>query len=271
MENRQQQILSEIKEMMSLIRTQLEQLDAKMAELQYEVDPQEFTSEPIDLSLDDFTIETVPEDPVVEEMAVVFEEPVIEEVGLPVEENFEEPDTELDEDLLEEPVAEEISVEEDDLPFFDDPADLPAGDSADLPAGDSEDLPAGDLEDLPAGESEQQSESVAAPVIVNDAVQASNQKTVVLDAMIAKQAWRTDMPGAPVRDIRSAISLNDRVLFINRLFGEDPVNFQETLNTLNHMGTLDEAVAYLVEVHPSWNLESELVYRFMMALRRKLN
>ena len=248
MENRQQQILSEIKEMMSLIRTQLEQLDAKMAELQYEVDPQEFTSEPIDLSLDDFTIETVPEDPVVEEMAVVFEEPVIEEVGLPVEENFEEPDPELDEDLLEEPVAEEISVEEDDdLPFFDDP------------------------EDLPAGESEQQSEPVAAPVIVNDAVQASNQKTVVLDAMIAKQAWRTDMPGAPVRDIRSAISLNDRVLFINRLFGEDPVNFQETLNILNQMGSLDEAVAYLVETHPSWNLESELVYRFMMALRRKLN
>lgn len=264
MENRQQQILSEIKEMMSLIRTQLEQLDVKMAELQYEVDPQEFTSEPIDLSLDDFTIETVPEDPVVEEMAVVFEEPVIEEVGLPVEENFEEPDPELDEDLLEEPVAEEISVEEDDdLPFFDDPADLPAG--------DSEDLPAGDLEDLPAGESEQQSEPVAAPVIVNDAVQASNQKTVVLDAMIAKQAWRTDMPGAPVRDIRSAISLNDRVLFINRLFGEDPVNFQETLNILNQMGSLDEAVAYLVETHPSWNLESELVYRFMMALRRKLN
>ena len=98
-----------------------------------------------------------------------------------------------------------------------------------------------------------------------------NSKPVVLDAMIAKQAWRTDMPGAPVRDIRSAISLNDRVLFINRLFGEDPVNFQETLNILNQMGSLDEAVAYLVEAHPSWNLESELVYRFMMALRRKLN
>ena len=36
MENRQQQILSEIKEMMSSIRVQLEQLDAKMAELQPE-------------------------------------------------------------------------------------------------------------------------------------------------------------------------------------------------------------------------------------------
>ena len=79
------------------------------------------------------------------------------------------------------------------------------------------------------------------------------------------------MPGAPVRDIRSAISLNDRVLFINRLFDEDPVNFQETLSALNQMGSLDEAVSYLVEAHPSWNLDSELVYRFMMALRRKLN
>ena len=126
-------------------------------------------------------------------------------------------------------------------------------------------------EDLPAAEPETKQEQVAAPVIVHEAVQASNQKTAVLDAMTAKQAWRTDMPGAPVRDIRSAISLNDRVLFINRLFGEDPVNFQETLNILNQMGSLDEAVAYLVETHPSWNLESELVYRFMMALRRRLN
>ena len=237
MENRQQQILSEIKEMMSSIRVQLEQLDAKMAELQYEVDPQIFTVEPIDLSLDDFPMVAAPEETVVEEVAMVFEEPVVEE--------GEEPEVEISE----EPVEEIFEVEEDDddLPFFDEP------------------------EDLPAAEPEPKQEQVAAPVIVHEAVQASNQKTVVLDAMTAKQAWRTDMPGAPVRDIRSAISLNDRVLFINRLFDEDPVNFQETLNALNQMGSLDEAVAYLVEAHPSWNLESELVYRFMMAIRRKLN
>lgn len=229
MENRQQQILSEIKEMMSSIRVQLEQLDAKMAELQYEVDPQTFTAEPIDLSLDDFAMETVVEEPVEEPVNEIFEEPV--------EEASEEP---VDEEILEGPVVEESVTEDDDyLPFFNEPA----------------------LE----------AEPVAEPMIVNDAVQATISKPVVLDAMIAKQAWRTDMPGAPVRDVRSAISLNDRVLFINRLFGEDPVNFQETLNALNQMGSLDEAVAYLVEAHPSWNLESELVYRFMMALRRKLN
>ena len=53
MENRQQQILSEIKEMMSSIRVQLEQLDAKMAELQYEFDPQPFTIDSFDLGLED--------------------------------------------------------------------------------------------------------------------------------------------------------------------------------------------------------------------------
>ena len=241
MENRQQQILSEIKEMMSSIRVQLEQLDAKMAELQYEVDPQDFMADPIDLTLDDFPVVAVPEESVAEEVAMVFEEPAVDEVEEPaveepvIEEVVEE---EVVEEEVEEPV-EEIVVEEedDDLPFFDEPEDLP----------------------------------VAAPVIVNEAVQASNQKTVVLDAMTAKQAWRTDMPGAPVRDIRSAISLNDRVLFINRLFDEDPVSFQETLNALNQMESLDQAVTYLVEAHPSWNLDSELVYRFMMALRRKLN
>ena len=223
MENRQQQILSEIKEMMTSIRVQLEQLDAKMAELQYEVDPQPFTSEPIDLDLDDFPIGITPEEPAVEEVAEVLEE-VFEE---PVNEVFEEPVKN---------VVEE-QKEDDDLPFFD----------------------------------ESEPVAVSEPIIVNDAALASAQKQVFLDAMAAKQAWRTDMPGAPVRDIRSAISLNDRVLFINRLFDEDPVNFQETLNALNQMGSLDEAVTYLVEKHPSWNLESELVYRFMMALRRKLN
>lgn len=242
MENRQQQILSEIKEMMSSIRVQLEQLDAKMAELQYEVDPQTFTTDPIDLSLDDFPIETVIEEPVAE----MFEEPLEDAVPELVEELFEEAVPEL----VEEPVIEEIAEEDDDdLPFFDEPEEEPVVEMF----------------------QESEPEPVAEPMIVNDAVQATISKPVVLDAMIAKQAWRTDMPGAPVRDIRSAISLNDRVLFINRLFGEDPVNFQETLNILNQMGSLDEAVAYLVEAHPSWNLESELVYRFMMALRRKLN
>ena len=42
MENREQQILAEIKDMMVSIRSQLELLDAKMLELQQTVDPEGF-------------------------------------------------------------------------------------------------------------------------------------------------------------------------------------------------------------------------------------
>ena len=78
------------------------------------------------------------------------------------------------------------------------------------------------------------------------------------------------MPGSQVRDIRSAISLNDRILFINNLFDEDPMVFQEALTKINQMESLEDVVAYLVAEHPGWNFESETVYRFMMAVRRKI-
>ena len=96
-------------------------------------------------------------------------------------------------------------------------------------------------------------------------------KAAVIDAMAQKQAWRTDRPGTPVKDVRSAISLNDRILFINSLFGEDPMLFVNTLTTINSMTSLDDVVAYVMANFPAWNMESDVVYRFMMAVRRKMN
>lgn len=106
------------------------------------------------------------------------------------------------------------------------------------------------------------------PVI--EPVAETKPAVAVIDSMTDRQAWRTDMPGSPVRDIRSAISLNDRILFINGLFAQDPMAFQETLTRINQMETLDEVVAYLVAARTDWDLESEIVYRFMMAVRRKV-
>ena len=79
------------------------------------------------------------------------------------------------------------------------------------------------------------------------------------------------MPGSPVKDIRSAIALMDRVLFINNLFGADAMAFQEALNQINQMQSLDEVVEYLAALHPEWDFNSQTVYSFMMAVRRKVN
>lgn len=252
MENREQQILSEIKQLMNSVRMQLEQLDTKMAELQQMYDPQEFESEPIDLGvfpldLDDDTVlepeteevveeDVLPEPEVVSEMEIepeISEEPVVEDVpeveDLPAEEPVEEV---IEVEPVQEPVEEAVEEE-------------PVGDELFM--------------------------AVEEPVILHQQVQAAATQTAVIDVMAKKHAWRSDMPGTPVKDIRAAIALVDRALFINRLFGEDAMKFMDTLNHINQMSNLDEAVEYLAATYTEWDFDSDIVYRFMMAVRRKIN
>ena len=54
------------------------------------------------------------------------------------------------------------------------------------------------------------------------------------------------------------------------LFDQDPMAFQDALTKINQMSSLDEVIGYVVSERPEWNLESETVYRFMMAVRRKI-
>lgn len=93
---------------------------------------------------------------------------------------------------------------------------------------------------------------------------------VIADQKYGNEAWRKDMPGPEVKDVRSAISLNDRVMFISTLFRDDSMLFQDVINRINVLTTLEKAVQYLKENFPEWDMDSELVYRFMMSVRRKI-
>ena len=229
MENRHQQILEEIKALMSSIRSQVEELEKKMAELQYSVDPESVEGDEMEMEILPESVDDLP----------FYDDPV---------EYEEQPE------LVELPDAEEVSEVEESVEV----EDLPE-------AEDYDDLPVDEEQPIFEVEPESVPEPTPAPVI-----EQKSAPIPVIDAMIEKQAWRTDMPGSPVKDIRSAISLNDRILFINFLFNEDPMAFQEMLTKLNAMPSFDEAVTYAVSVHPEWDLESDTVYRFMMALRRRL-
>lgn len=263
MENRHQLILSEIKSLMASVRVQLEQLDVKMAELQQSFEPQSIVIEPTDFSIDDITsveglaslpeLQTVVEiEPVTaeHEMAVSEPEDIVPEqealVSDPEPVAFEpaasEPETVVSEP---EPVAEQETV------VFD---------------------PVAEPEALVSDPEPVVSDSVA-NVAVEQPVLADKvaSRQAVIDAMASKQAWRTDMPGSPVRDVRAAIALVDRALFINTLFGEDAASFINAVNAVNQMTSLDEAVEYITENYPGWDMESDIVYRFMMAVRRKVN
>lgn len=160
--------------------------------------------------------------------------------------------------------------------------DLPAGDlqSIGQPANDHpvDDQPAIDqpaiaqpADDLPPLELQELEPPVPElPEPEAPEPEARQGKSLFEDFTIS-QAWRTDRPGAHVSDIRSAVTLNDRVLFINTLFNGDPVAFQDTMLAINGMHGMDELLDYLKDKDAGWDMDSDIVYRFMMAARRKLD
>ena len=107
-------------------------------------------------------------------------------------------------------------------------------------------------------------------ISINDS-KSRDAKKAIMDIRADKYAWRSDVAGSHVNNIISAISLNDRVLFINTLFDQDPVLFQSNITALNSMSTFEEAEDYVTRKFPNWNLGSTVAYRFMMAVRRRFS
>ncbi len=259
MENREQQILSEIRQMISSIHSQLEILEEKL-EL-----------------LETGTAETVVEEaPVGAFEATVVEAETTEEVPAEV---FEEAPIEIDiEDVLDVDVVEEIAATATSLSSSS-AAAAEEEEETEAEAAEEESTLEEDIEEVvPQQIVEEESEQTVevVPEQIEEEVEmlidvaAASIKPAVIDTMTTREAWRTDMPGSPVKDIRSAISLNDRILFINGLFDEDPMLFQSVLTKINSMAGLDEVVEYLRAERPSWDMESDEVYRFMMAVRRRI-
>ena len=251
------------------LRTELESIEDELKMLISTPDEGNGTTaavaEPIDISISDIdTISGIDlagpasvESEEAQETDIQVEAPKAEETEVPQEAAVETMAEKVEDDLPEETVlapeetdsiaeskeSKEEDMPEDDLPFF-------------------EEAPA---KSLPVP-SEAKKEKVQKAIV--DAMTAD---TAVMDVMADRQAWRTDRAGTPVKNVISAISLNDRVLLINVLFKEDAALFQETIAAFNGMSGFEEAVTYVKEKFPEWDLDSEPVYRLMMAVRRKLS
>jgi len=171
--------------------------------------------------------------------------------------------------LRQEPVQEETPVEESDF------TDMEIGVS-DLPEAAApvvEEIPAQVRIDEPMPEPEPT--PAPTPALVEPEPAPAEPapvapKPVAPRPETERLPWRLDKPGMSVKNIRSGISLYDRALFIGTLFKEDYALYDKTISELNGLANLDEAVDYLLERFPDWNLKSDIVYNFMMAIRKKL-
>lgn len=301
MDKSPKEILAELDAELSALKARVGEIEKKVELLRNELDME--PAEPLDLGTADYLYDiadAVPEDipaenvpeAVADDMpADVFAENAGENVGESVPDDIPEAEPETEdfpesEPKVEHEPAQEVEQESEDLPEADpgqgtqaepeteaEPEQVagpaPEAESEQVAGPAPEDLPEEDGFSLFGGMAEEEEPKAKKTKAPSEHRQYSGHK-VIADQKYGNEAWRKDMPGPEVKDVRSAISLNDRVMFISTLFRDDSMLFQDVINKINALTTLEKAVQYLKENFPEWDMDSELVYRFMMSVRRKI-
>lgn len=72
----------------------------------------------------------------------------------------------------------------------------------------------------------------------------------------------------PVSDIWSAITINERFLFIRELFGNDPEGFKNTVTLLNSLSTWDAAQKFMTDRF-EWDKTNPVAIDFLNIVRRR--
>lgn len=291
MDKSPKEILAELDAELSALKARVGEIEKKVELLRNELDME--PAEPLDLGTADYLYDiadAVPEDipaenvpeAVADDMpADVFADNAGENVGESVPDDIPEPESEAEPEA--EPKTEDLpesepetELESEDLPEADpgqgtqaEPETEAEPEQVAEPEPVPEDLPEEDGFSLFGGMAEEEEPKARKTKAPSEHRQYSGHK-VIADQKYGNEAWRKDMPGPEVKDVRSAISLNDRVMFISTLFRDDSMLFQDVINRINALTTLEKAVQYLKENFPEWDMDSELVYRFMMSVRRKI-
>ena len=94
-----------------------------------------------------------------------------------------------------------------------------------------------------------------------------------INSLYTKEAlapiWMLDKPGPFIDDIREAISLNDRLVYVNDLFGQEVDMYEDMIAKINKMSSLADVLDYARSMFPDWDEGSDSVYRFYMTVRRR--
>lgn len=79
---------------------------------------------------------------------------------------------------------------------------------------------------------------------------------------------------SPIRDLRKAIDINDRFLYINELFRGDEAMYERSIKTINNFSILPEAEYWIqreLKVKIGWSDKNEVVRQFDQLVRRRFS
>mgnify|MGYP001053139932 CR=1 FL=1 len=173
----------------------------------------------------------------VEARPAIDEEPEVE-VELLMDDDTEEPE------LVTAEVAEEEPVQETPVEAVEEPQEQLQPEPATQP------------EPVVAEPAQEEPKAEPAPAV-------APAEPVHTDAHKANTAY-----GAPVTDLKQAISIGDRFLYQRELFGKNGELMQRTIADLNGLNTFDEAMEY-IDRHFNWDKEQPSYELFVNALHRR--
>lgn len=91
---------------------------------------------------------------------------------------------------------------------------------------------------------------------------------------IEKIELSDSLSDSPVKDLKKAISLNDRFVFIKELFRDDEAMYERSIKTVNSFAIFAEAEFWIkreLKLKLGWNTQDKLVKEFDQLVRRRFS
>ena len=79
---------------------------------------------------------------------------------------------------------------------------------------------------------------------------------------------------APIRDLRKAIGINDRYVFISELFRGDEIMYERSIKTINNFSIFQEAYYWMereLKLKLAWDQERTSTQLFYQLVRRRFS
>ena len=211
------------------------------------------------------------EEPTVEEEPTIEEEPEVEEV-VAVEESpaaVEERVVHFVEEIPEEEIPERDLVDGESL-VRDNPFEMPKMEHENK--GGAYGTETG-LWDMKPEEIEHSAPSEYEDVFKRDDTEfeMATGETLGEKMMGEDHSLAAKLQQAPARDLKSAIGINDKFLFVNELFGGSMEKYNKSIENLNDLKTLNGAMIYLNElkIELQWNSSNEAYQKLKDLVSRK--
>ena len=109
---------------------------------------------------------------------------------------------------------------------------------------------------------------------VNDVIGAASTSSLNDKLRSDVVDLKSTLNDSPVRDLKKAIGLNDRYVFINQLFRGDEVMYERSLKTINGFRILPEAEYWMereLKVKLGWDENRETTRHFYQLVKRRFS